>query len=420
MIDIEDKLTIFKRKIKDLNVIFLKRTGLNSSIALITIKYGSVYRKDSLYNNNIPDGTAHFLEHRLFDLNGKDLNKMFSELGADSNAFTSNKTTNYYFITTENFFSNLSILLDLTYSHRTFDKKKIEKEKKIIQNEITMHDDDPYTKGYYKLLDSMYWFNPAKIKVIGSLESISKIDHKILKKTHESFYNFNNSFLIICSDIDENDLFDFLSKNLEKYNYNTPKQNKELLFQEPIYPKNRFKREFCRVTRDLLFLGFKFRKTNLSLKEIIMIDLILDVLFGSMSEFSDYIYSQMLIDDTFNYSFNWEENSNSVIMSGFTADYQKLYDEIIKEIKLRVDNGISNEELDIIKKNYIGGIYSAIDKPGELAMEISTLTLIGDYMLDDYLNNLNDISIDELNNFIPVILPVNNTSIVVVSPFQDI
>ena len=87
---------------------------------------------------------------------------------------------------------------------------------------------------------------------------------------------------------------------------------------------------------------------------------------------------------------------------------------------MRIDNGISDEELEIIKKNYIGGIYSNIDKPGELAMEISTLTLIGDYLLDDYLNNLDSISIDEINGFIQVVLPINNTSTVVVSPFQDI
>jgi predicted Zn-dependent peptidase len=421
MKNISDKLNIYKRKFNNLNTIYLKRSGINSCVALVTIKYGSIYKR--IINDStifeIPDGTAHFLEHRLFDLNGKDANIMFSEFGADSNAFTSNKTTSYYFVTVENFMENLSILLDLAFSERDFDEKKIKKEREIIRNEINMHEDDPYTLGYYLLLDSMYWFNPVKTKVIGSVESISKINSSILKKAHDTFYTLKNSTLLICGNIDETELFENLTKYLNNYQFKYTQIRDISNIQEPIYPKYRFKIEYSRITKDLLFLGFKFQKAKLTLKEIIMIDIILDVIFGSMSEFSDYLYSEMLVDDTFNYSFNWEENSNSIIISGYTENYEKLITEIKKEIEKRSVSGISDEELEIIRKNIIGNSYSIIDKPGDLVMEISTLTLIGDYLIDDYLDELKKISTLDINEFISVVLPLNNTSTVVISPFQD-
>ena len=107
---------------------------LHTYYALLGTNFGSVHRDVTIdgVRYRLPDGTAHFLEHKLFDLpDGSDVFAKFAALGADSNAFTTYLSTACLFDCTENFEAALEVLLRFVTSAR-FTEESVQKELPII------------------------------------------------------------------------------------------------------------------------------------------------------------------------------------------------------------------------------------------------------------------------------------------------
>ena len=102
-----------------------------------------------------PQGTAHFIEHKLFQQEWGDAFARFTQNGASANAFTDGDRTVYYFTCSDKFTENLRLLLDFVQKPY-FTKEDTEREKDIIVSEITMYEDDPMWVGYYQMLECMY------------------------------------------------------------------------------------------------------------------------------------------------------------------------------------------------------------------------------------------------------------------------
>lgn len=123
----------------------------------------------------VPDGIAHYLEHKMFeDENGVDAFERFAETGASANAYTSFDLTAYLFSCTDRFYENLDILLDFV-NHPHFTKENVAKEQGIIGQEIKMYDDDPEWRAFFNTLPALFKNNPVKIDIAGTVESISHI-----------------------------------------------------------------------------------------------------------------------------------------------------------------------------------------------------------------------------------------------------
>ena len=152
---------------------------LTSSYALFTTKYGSIDNKFKLEGDEdftcVPDGIAHFLEHKMFECeNGEDAFELFAKTGASANAYTSNARTAYLFSTTDNFYESLEYLLDFV-THPYFTEQTVQKEQGIIGQELRMYDDHPGSRLERGLLEALYKHNKVRIDVGGTIESIAKI-----------------------------------------------------------------------------------------------------------------------------------------------------------------------------------------------------------------------------------------------------
>ena len=161
--------------------------------ATFATRYGSM---DNTFKVNgeseyitVPDGIAHFLEHKLFESDdGTDTFSRFTALGASANAYTSNEVTSYLFSATENYYESLEVLLDFV-THPYFSKENVEKEMGIIEQELTMYEDNPYRWMYKELLKNLYHKNTVTIPVGGTVESIPEITAEILYDCYNTFYN---------------------------------------------------------------------------------------------------------------------------------------------------------------------------------------------------------------------------------------
>ena len=168
-----------------LKIYILEKPQYNSAYAVFGTKYGSI---DTCFSANgekltVPEGIAHFLEHKLFESEEQDAFTRFAATGAYANAFTSFDRTCYLFSCADEFYENLDILLDFVQSPY-FTEKTVEKEQGIIGQEIRMYDDSPSWRVMFNMLMAMYHNHPVRIDIAGTVDSIAKIDYKLLYKCY--------------------------------------------------------------------------------------------------------------------------------------------------------------------------------------------------------------------------------------------
>ena len=129
-----------------LKIYFIPKKGYSKKYAIFATNYGSndnrfipIGEKNVL---EVPQGVAHFLEHKLFEEPDEDIIDKFSRLGTDVNAYTNFNQTAYLFSCTDNFYESLELLIKFV-QNPYFTNENVEKEKGIIAQEIKMYEDNP-------------------------------------------------------------------------------------------------------------------------------------------------------------------------------------------------------------------------------------------------------------------------------------
>ena len=163
----------------------------------------------------VPDGVAHFLEHKMFEQeDGVDPFTFFSESGSDSNAATSYDSTQYICLGNKNFLENLKYLLHFVNSPY-YTNENVEKEKGIIAEELNMYSDIPEYKLENKLRENIYKVNPRRVDIGGTVESINNITKEDLYLCYNNFYSPNNMFLLVVGNFDKDTTLDVIKKEME-------------------------------------------------------------------------------------------------------------------------------------------------------------------------------------------------------------
>src|SRR5882724_9512814 len=193
-----------------LDIIAEENPHAHSFAAGIFVKTGS---RDEEPNLN---GVSHFLEHMMFKGSSKytweDVNRIFDEIGARYNAFTSQEMTAYYANVipefTEKAIEHLSHLLRPAIRNQDFDT-----EKKVILEEIAMYLDDPGHRLYEKLMEAHFANHPLSMSVLGSSASITKLERDQMANYFQLRYGPGNMVLAVTGQLD----FDHIVKLAEKY-----------------------------------------------------------------------------------------------------------------------------------------------------------------------------------------------------------
>ncbi len=190
-----------------LTVKVVPKTGFSRCLAYFATDFGSIHTDFILDGQqyHVPAGVAHFLEHKLFELPGRDVTAEFAALGANVNAFTSFDLTAYYFSCTANFRESLRLLLEFV-STPYFPAESVQREMGIIDQEIAMNEDDPGSREFEALMGAMYQHHPVRIPILGSRESIRQITPEILHLCHRAFYTPANMVLTVVGDVDAHEI----------------------------------------------------------------------------------------------------------------------------------------------------------------------------------------------------------------------
>lgn len=196
---------------------------MTATYALLATDFGAVDNAlDEAGLSRLPDGVAHFLEHKLFaNADGTDSFERFSAIGADANAYTSHTRTVYLFSCTDRFEQALSELIEFV-THPYFTEESVAREQGIIGEEIRMCRDNPYDACYYNMLSGLYAAHPVKTDICGSISSIARITPEVLYAAHRTYYQLSNMALVVCGDVTEREVLEIADRHLPKTGTSSP------------------------------------------------------------------------------------------------------------------------------------------------------------------------------------------------------
>ena len=379
-----------------LTVIVIPKKNANKKYVIWGTHFGSIDNRFIMPKTGeevfIPDGVAHFLEHKMFEQpNGTNSLDTLMALGIDANAYTTNDHTAYLFECTNNFYKGLDELMDYV-QHPYFTDANVEKEKGIIGQEIRMYDDDPGWQLYMNAIDCMYKENPIKIDIAGTVESISEITPDVLYKCYNTFYHPSNMIMVICGDFVPEEIIEEVKKRLV---------NKETSQGEikRIYPPKEdeinkpYKEVEMEVSNPLFAIAYKDTEDLKENREQIVakhiaIEIILNMIIGKSSELYKELYENgdLLAEPSLDYEFS--DEYAHIIISGQSKAPEKIQEKIKEVVRKYKEKGLDSEHFNRIKKK----IY------GDYVVEYNSVSDIARMFLADKMKKINSFDyIEEYN-----------------------
>ncbi len=372
--------------------IYVFPKSFTTTYAVFATKYGSVDRQFRVGGEEndtiIPDGLAHFMEHKLFENeDGTDTFSRYAAFGGSANAYTSFEKTAYLFYATDNFKENLEVLLDFV-RHPYFTAETVAKEQGIIGQEIKMYDDLPSWRVYFNLLSALYQNHPIKIDIAGTVDSIAEITPEILHKTYKCFYNLSNMVLCISGNVEMDDVLEVADKVLD-----VPDEKINITRITPVEPDEIAKEKIVQaldVALPLYHIGLKLKHPETAEEKyrfFVETNILLTLLFDESSDFYGKLYDEGLINGKFGASYEAFRDIALVCISGSGETPDKVFDEIKKEIEARKENFFTEEEFERAKKALYAAQLSCFDGTEQIVSTFLSLVFEGMDLLDlaDYI-----------------------------------
>ncbi len=401
-----------------LTVIVYPKSDFKSTYASIGTKFGSIYSKFKVNGEEItvPDGTAHYLEHKLFESEDGDAFTKYAKTGASANAYTSFDVTCYLFSCTDRFDESLRILLDLVQSPY-FTPETVAKEQGIIGQEIKMYEDSPDWKVMMNLLQGMYQNHPINIDIAGSVETIANITPETLYTCYNNYYNLNNMVLCVAGNVDPQAVLEIANDCLKPNDSFTA----ETIFpDEPYEVGTHYTEQSLPVAVPMFELGFKEKAPGhfASDKELICTSIILDAFAGEGSALYRKLLDKKLINSSFGTEYLEGLGYRAIIFSGEARKPKEISEIIIEEIKNLHQMGISKEDFEMARRNVYGKMISGFDHPSSIAAEMINGEFTGRNIFES-VDAVSSVTLEEVNERLAQQLDAQNYCLSVVKNAEN-
>ena len=399
---VKEKLYIEKLK-NGLTVMIIPKKGIQKKYIIWGTNYGSNDNRFIVPGENevteVPKGVAHFLEHKMFEQeNGRNSLDVLTDIGVSANAYTTNDHTAYLYEATDNFYEALDEFMDYV-QYPYFTDENVEKEKGIIGQEIMMYDDYPQWKVYLNALECMYYNNPVKLDITGTIETISHIDKDILYKCYKTFYNPSNMAMVVAGDFEPEKLLEEIKKRL--VNNKSNGEIKRIFDEEPQEIVKSYVEQNMEVSMPLFTIGIKDTPAEEKerVRKNIAIEILLNMIIGASSDLFKELYNKgnCYWSPSIEYDFN--KNYAHILLTGQSNNPQELFEMFKQQVKYSIENGLNEEDVERTKKM----IYGEYIKEYDDVVDISRMFL-SDYFKGinsfDYLENVEIVNLEYLNQIL--------------------
>lgn len=380
-----------------LKIFVMPKENYSSTYAIFGTKYGSIdtrfKRSDSDTWTEVPEGIAHFLEHKLFESEDLDAFARYAKTGASANAYTSFDKTCYLFQCSGNFKESLKILLDFV-QNPYFTAETVQKEQGIIGQEITMYYDVPGWMATFNLLRCFYHKHPVRIDIAGTTDSIAQITDKLLYDCYNTFYNLNNMALAVVGNVSVDDVMEICDEYLKQAE---PLSIEKSFEDEPRDIVKAYDEYHLAMSVPYFSFGYKeaCKKPIQTQRDYILTNILLDIIAGDTSPLYKDLFDKGLINDSFGKEYFTGFGYECIMFEGESKDPQAVVDAIKAEINRLRNDGIDEELFEGIRRSHYGKeimSYNDIDTiaNGIIACEFN------DWDLFEAMDIYRDITIDDV------------------------
>lgn len=381
---------------KGLPVYVFQKPGYVESYAIFATRFGSINRQMTFAGDSeetvLPDGIAHFLEHKMFEEpDGTDAFERFSKTGASANAYTNFDMTAYLFSCTSGFEENLRTLLDFVQTPHYTDAN-VAKEQGIIGQEIRMYDDDPDWVAYFNCLQALYHSHPVRIDIAGTVESIAEITPELLYRCHSAFYHPGNMALVVAGDVAPEAVGEIVEEMLR---IDAKPAVSETFPEEPAAVRVHETEAHLAVSMPLFQLGFKDSPASSDgktlLRRRLTAVLALQLLISESSELHQSLYEEGLVNGPLPCEVMGQPSYFCTLISGESEDPRAVRDRILAAAQTLPDTPGFEADFTRMKKSSYGGFVKLFNSV-ESVVNQQIRFLFEGVELCDYLPVLNSIT----------------------------
>lgn len=400
-----------------LKILVYPKKNYAATYAVFGTRYGSIDTEFRLNGEEkftcVPEGIAHFLEHKLFESEDLDAFERYAKTGASANAYTSFDKTCYLFSCTGKFQESLEILLDFV-THPYFTEKTVQKEQGIIGQEIQMCRDEAGWEALFSLLRAMYKTHPVRIDIAGTVESIAEITPELLYKCYETFYNFSNMVLCVAGNVTLDEVLSVADRLLKPQK---PIRIERKFHREPREVAESYTEETLSVAFPIFSLGFKeaVETPERSLREILISDIILEAVAGKTSAFYSELLEAGLINTSFESEYFCGYGYAAWIFTGESPDGREMQKRITARIRALQESGISKADFERIRKKLYGRSIMQFNDIDGIANAMVSAYFCKEGLFDET-EILQSLTLDEVNARLRTALQTDCASLSVIKP----
>ena len=383
--------------------IYVFPKNMSATYALFGVKYGSINNSIVVDGEHVtvPDGIAHFLEHKLFfNEDGSDSFERFSEYGADANAYTSFNKTVYLFSCTDRFEDSLGELIYFV-THPYFTEESVRAEIGIISEEIKMYDDNPGDRCFYGMLEGMYEHHSIRRNICGDVGSIKKITPELLYSCYDAYYTSENMALVVCGNVDVDSVIDIADKHLapefsDKRSARPSRQSED----ESQFAYQSYVEAEMQVSKPLFSIGYKDVNIPEDARERIKRDAVFSILnemiFARSAELYSSLFEKNMISPAFSYGYTIAKDFAYNSVAGEADDPWAVLSEISEHIRSLKEQGLDRGEFERAKRVMYAESVKNFDSTESVANSLFAF-VCEDALMLEFTDILADVTFDEVS-----------------------
>lgn len=381
----------------------------------MNVKFGSVdteFRKGNAKKyTTVPNGTAHFLEHQMFqEDDGHTAFEKFAKLGSSVNAFTTYDYTSYEVVASNHFKENLEYLLDYV-QNPVFQASSVSKEKGIIKEEIKMYDNTPNAVLNFGLEYNLNKLDRHKFTISGTVEDIKEVSAETLEKCYDTFYIPSNMFMVLTGKFSPLEALGIIKENQSTKEFPTKTKITKRVPKEPIEVDVSYEEREMDVSVPKLKIGYKIDRARFKgfgdtlLK--VYLDALLQAKFGPTSDLLEKLLDENLI--------LWDLYTAREVRSDYvliTFEVETEYkEEVIDLIRQELKSiKLTPEEMEWVKRNNISSFILHFNDIIAVAEDLEDDILSNGKITDTIMDIYKDLTVTNANK-IASCIDIKNESI---------
>lgn len=345
--------------------------------AILLVNCGSVDRRYARDGQlvQMPQGVAHYLEHKLFDMPEGSADALFAAIGASGNAYTAHDFTGYYVQSSEQQAEALRVLLRMAFTPY-FTEETVQKERGIIAQEIKMAADDPYDCLGEIHMQSMFPGHPLSEPILGTEESIAGITPDCLRRWYSDFYRPENMVLCVEGNLPPAEVAAIASELLppaqegrveslfDRTPAAPPRTGAQYLRREVSMPT--FRLSFPLPDRPPEDQRFEFAA-----------ELALELLAGDSADCFRQLYESGLVDSGFTWSIERYRRKAFLSFGGDSRDPEAVCAALCAAARTMLSGGVRSDDLARLKRSMLGRLLRDLDSFSVCCTRLAECTLCG-------------------------------------------